>query len=613
MSKRKILLRIIDLGIVISVYIGLTILVNIKDLSVIKPIKVFEIAGLLVFVYYVTFELFRVYKPVWRYAVQTEYLQFVIACAVAGFIVSFLSLLILEFRNSLTVFLMCSSINTIILISIRLIYNIRSLNTREVINQCENRTLIIGGGWTAKNILPELKAKNSKYYPVGFIDDNTEMLGCRINGIPVLGTTEDIPKICKLYDIKTIIFAIPSCDEVNKKRILNICFKTSCELKSLPYINEILSGTKLYNIIQDIKIEDLLGRDPMIFDNQDVYDYIKDKVCLVTGGGGSIGSELCRQIVKYSPKKLLVIDSYENNAYDIQQELISHYGNRINLIVEIFSVADRARLEKFYNNHRPEIIFHAAAHKHVPFMEVTPEEAIKNNVVGTLNSAELASKYEAKKFILISTDKAVRPTNIMGASKRICEKIIRMVSARGSKTEFAAVRFGNVLGSNGSVVPLFKKQIAKGGPVTVTDKNIIRYFMTIPEAVSLVMQAGALARGGEVFVLDMGEPVKIIDLAEKIIRLSGYEPYVDIKIEFTGLRPGEKLYEELLLTSEGVKTTSNKKIFIGTQKEFDLNLFKDNLHNIIAYAEDNNVEQVIETIKLMVSSFTHKPNNKDKK
>ncbi len=603
----------IDMGIVLFSYMGLTVLANIQNLSEVHLSDMLQIAGILIIIYYITFEFFRVYKTIWRYAVQQEYLVFVIACAVAGGAVTLLSLLIVEFKNSITIFLLCSSANTIALISIRLIYNIRAINNREIMSESENRTLIIGGGWTAKNILPELKAKKSKYYPIGFIDDNIDMVNRSINGIPVLGTTNDIIKICKLYNVKTILFAIPSIDDVNKKRILNICFKTNCELKMLPYINEILSGTKLYNIIQDVKIEDLLGREQLTFENQDVYEYIKNKVCLVTGGGGSIGSELCRQIAKYSPKQLLIIDIYENNAYDIQQELIQEYGKKLNLQVEIFSVADRERLEVFFRKYRPEIIFHAAAHKHVPFMEITPEEAVKNNVIGTLCAAEVAQKYNAKKFILISTDKAVRPTNIMGASKRICEKIIRMVARCDGNTEFAAVRFGNVLGSNGSVVPLFRKQITAGGPVTVTDKNIIRYFMTIPEAVSLVMQAGALAKGGEVFVLDMGEPVKILDLAEKIIKLSGYEPYKDIRIDFTGLRPGEKLFEELLLTSEGIKTTSNKKIFIGTQKDFDLDVFRANLNDLIQYAQDNQVDKVIDTIKLMVTSFNHQPNNKEKK
>lgn len=601
------------MGIVLFSYMGLTVLANIQNLSEVHFSDMLQIAGILIIIYYITFEFFRVYKTIWRYAVQQEYLVFVIACAVAGGAVTLLSLLIVEFKNSITIFLLCSSANTIALISIRLIYNIRAINNREIMSESENRTLIIGGGWTAKNILPELKAKKSKYYPIGFIDDNIDMVNRSINGIPVLGTTNDIIKICKLYNVKTILFAIPSIDDVNKKRILNICFKTNCELKMLPYINEILSGTKLYNIIQDVKIEDLLGREQLTFENQDVYEYIKNKVCLVTGGGGSIGSELCRQIAKYSPKQLLIIDIYENNAYDIQQELIQEYGKKLNLQVEIFSVADRERLEVFFRKYRPEIIFHAAAHKHVPFMEITPEEAVKNNVIGTLCAAEVAQKYNAKKFILISTDKAVRPTNIMGASKRICEKIIRMVARCDGNTEFAAVRFGNVLGSNGSVVPLFRKQITAGGPVTVTDKNIIRYFMTIPEAVSLVMQAGALAKGGEVFVLDMGEPVKILDLAEKIIKLSGYEPYKDIRIDFTGLRPGEKLFEELLLTSEGIKTTSNKKIFIGTQKDFDLDVFRANLNDLIQYAQDNQVDKVIDTIKLMVTSFNHQPNNKEKK
>jgi FlaA1/EpsC-like NDP-sugar epimerase len=593
-----------------TVYFGLTIIYNVRNLRELSFSEMLEMAGLILFIYIAVFEVFRVYKTIWRYAVHSEYLKFVFACAAAGVITSLLGFLLVEFQSNLVIFFMCASINTVALVAIRLMYNIRSINHREVLNTSENRTLIIGGGWTAKNILPELKAKDSKYHPTGFIDDNPDMEGRFINGIPVLGTTNDIPKICKLYDIKTIIFAIPSCDDYNKKRILNICFKTNCELKQLPYINEILSGVKLYNVIQDIKIEDLLGREPMTFDNPEVYDYIKGQVCLVTGGGGSIGSELCRQIIKYSPKKLLIIDIYENTAYDIQQELINKHGKGLNLVTEIFSVTDKDRLEVFFNKYRPEIIFHAAAHKHVPFMETTPEEAIKNNVVGTLNTAELAAKYEAKKFIMISTDKAVRPTNVMGASKRISEKVIRMVGANNPKTEFAAVRFGNVLGSNGSVIPLFRKQILSGGPVTVTDRNVIRYFMTIPEAVSLVMQAGALAKGGEVFVLDMGEPVKILDLAENIIRLSGYEPYKDIKIEFTGLRPGEKLFEELLLTSEGIKTTSNKKIFIGTQKEFDIEQFRENLYKLIEQAKENKIEEVLESIKLMVTSFSHNRDNK---
>lgn len=614
MSKRRLLLRIIDLSVVLLVYIGLTIIMNARNLMVIKVKGMIEISLILLLIYFITFELFRVYKPLWRYASQTEYLTFVVACIIAGSIVSIISMTVQMYKDQLVINLLCTSLNTLILVTIRLFYHVR-LSKKPIIqnsNKDENITLIIGGGWSGRNILPQLKEKGSDYNPIGFIDDNLDMKNRSINGVPVIGTTNEIKKVCKEYKVKTILFAIPSCDEVNKKRILNLCFETQCELKTIPFINEILSGAKSFNTIEDVKIEDLLGRDPMVFNDQEIYDYIKNKVCLVTGGGGSIGSELCRQIAKFNPKKLLVIDIYENTTYEIQQELIRNYREKLDLEVEIFSVCDLPRLEIFFKKYKPEIVFHAAAHKHVPFMEDTPEEAIKNNVVGTYNTAFLAKKYKTKKFILVSTDKAVRPTNIMGASKRICEKTIRLIGSKDSNTEFAAVRFGNVLGSNGSVIPLFKKQIENGGPVTVTHKDIIRYFMTIPEAVSLVMQAGALAKGGEVFVLDMGEPVKIYDLAMKLIKLSGYIPNKDIKIEFTGLRPGEKLFEELLLASEGISKTKNKKIFIGKQKPFDLDIFSKNLDKLIFYAKSNNIEKVYDYTKMIVTSFNHKKLKKAK-
>ncbi len=425
-------------------------------------------------------------------------------------------------------------------------------------------TLIVGGGSAAKLLIDDiLRNQSNSYSIVGIIDDNPEKVGRSIHGYRVFGTRKDIPAVAQEQNVEVIIIAIPSANQKTMQKLLAICSETTCKIKILPGIGESMSEKKTVstNAIRDVEIEDLLERDPIILDNNSLQSQIGGKTVLVTGGGGSIGSELCRQIAKYQPGKLIVVDCYENNAYDLQQELRYQYPE-LSLDVIIASVRDEKRLNELFDYYRPQLVFHAAAHKHVPLMEVSPQEAIKNNVFGTWNTVHAAHQYGVEKFVLISTDKAVNPTNVMGATKRICEMITQAMQPV-SKTDFVAVRFGNVLGSNGSVIPLFKRQIKRGGPITVTHKDITRYFMTIPEASQLVLQAASFATGGEIFVLDMGRPVRIYDLAEKLIRLSGYVPNKDIEIKVTGLRPGEKLYEELLMAEEGLTNTSHNKIFIG--------------------------------------------------
>ena len=446
-------------------------------------------------------------------------------------------------------------------------------------------------------IIKELKS--SRYLNqrvVCVIDDNPSKKGKYIHGIRIIGGRDMIQQAAKKYDAEEIILAIPSASTKDTRDILRICNLTECKLKILPGMYQLINDEVGVSNLREVSIEDLLGRDTINIDLESVGQYVSNKRILVTGGGGSIGSELCRQIASHQPKQLIIVDIYENNAYEIQQELIRKYP-QLNLVVLIASVRNTERIDAIFEKYRPNIVYHAAAHKHVPLMEVSPNEAIKNNVFGTYRTAQAADKYGAEKFVLISTDKAVNPTNVMGASKRMCEMVIQMMN-RQSKTNFVAVRFGNVLGSNGSVIPLFKKQIAEGGPVTVTDPNIIRYFMTIPEAVSLVLQAGAYARGGEIFVLDMGEPVKIVDLATNLIKLSGYKPGEDIEIKFTGLRPGEKMYEELLMSEEGLKKTANKMIYIGKPIEFDDDVFKKQLDKIYkdAYDETDNIREDIKEI-----------------
>ena len=462
-----------------------------------------------------------------------------------------------------------------------------------------SRVLIIGAGCAGEMVVKELE-KNPQLNKkaVAIIDDDITRIGDQVSGVDIVGTRNSILKIVKLYKIDEIIFSIANISKKGKKEIIDICKNTNCKIKTIPGIYEIIDGKVDIKQVRDVDIEDLLGREPIEVDFNLMGSYIQDSTILVTGAGGSIGSELCRQIANIRPKKLIMLDNYENNLYSIQQELIRKYGDSIKMIAVVASIREQKRIEKIFDKYRPEVVFHAAAHKHVPLMENSPGEAIKNNIFGTLNVAMLSSKYNVKRFLLISTDKAVNPTNVMGATKRAAEMIIQSLNEE-SKTEFVAVRFGNVLGSNGSVIPLFKKQIEEGGPVTVTHPKIIRYFMTIEEAVGLVIQAGGMAKGGEIFVLDMGEPVKILDLAKNLIRLSGFEPDVDIKIVFTGLRPGEKLYEELLMSEEGLLDTKHKKIFIGRPIDFDKNDLQKyliELRNIVLEEDDELMEQAMKNL-----------------
>ncbi len=492
-------------------------------------------------------------------------------------------------------------------------------------NLYRKRTLLVGAGRAGKIIIKEItNASESdeiarQYHIVGIVDDNVALTGKKIQNIPIIGTTEKIVRICSDENIDVILMAIPSCSEDERRRILGECSKTTCKIKVIPYVGNLIfeaydgskkseKGRSVISQMNDINVEDLLGRPPVSFDNEDTKKLISGRVCMVTGGGGSIGSELVRQIAKFNPKQIIIVDIYENNAYDIQQEIIMDYGDRINLVTLIASVRDYDKMKLIFDKYKPELVFHAAAHKHVPLMEDVPEEAVKNNVVGTFNVAKLSDLTGVRKFIMISTDKAVNPTNVMGATKRCCEMIVQYMAQSGSKTEFVTTRFGNVLGSNGSVIPLFKRQIESGKPVTVTDPEVIRYFMTIPEAVSLVLEAGAMAKGGEIFVLDMGAPVKIVTLAENLIRMYGKVPYKEVPIKFTGLRPGEKLYEELLMDEEDLKSTANNKIFIGKQIKIERNSFINNYEKLKESAQSNDSDKTLELLEHMVPTFKHKIN-----
>lgn len=484
------------------------------------------------------------------------------------------------------------------------------------------RTMIIGAGDACRILLKEItRSRNAqgnnpsytthKILPICIVDDDREKLGKVIGDVVVAGGTKDIPEIVKKDDIKQIIFAIPSCPPKDRQAILDICGKTGLPVKILPFIGDLLDtssigdgSTNFMGQIRDIKVEDLLGRDTIKFNNSTIRNFITGKTCMVSGGGGSIGSELVRQIAKYNPRQVIIVDIYENNAYDIQQELIMEYGNRLNLVTLIASVRDYFRMNEIFKRYKPDVVFHAAAHKHVPLMENSPMEAIKNNVIGTFNMATLSLQHNVKKFVMVSTDKAVNPTNVMGASKRCCEMIVQYLSQQHEGiTEFVTTRFGNVLGSNGSVIPLFKRQIEQGKPVTVTHPDIIRYFMTIPEAVSLVLEAASIAKGGEIFVLDMGQPVKIVTLAENLIRMYGKVPYKDVEIKFTGLRPGEKIKEELLMNEEGLQKTSNKLIFIGKQIEISPD-FISRLWKLKNAAQENKDDVAIAALHEIVPTFT---------
>ena len=561
-----------------------------------------------------TFILFRLYNKLWRYADIEDFFYAGIASLTANLIFMLITMSIGLWNSSFNlgsrVYVTFALMSAFFVMMFRIVYRLNKiLERRNLAQKAKKRLMIIGAGEGAVSVLSELsKTPGNEYIPVCIVDDNKEKLHRRISGVEIVGTTYEIPEICAENGIEVILFTISQISVTDKKRILDACTKTHLEVKIIPNIyNLMTSGVPITSSIRQVEVDDLLGREPVVFDTEKYGKYIIGQTVLVTGGGGSIGSELCRQIARLKPKHLIILDIYENNAYEIQQELIRKHGTDLSFEVQIASVRDRKKLEHIFRTKHIDVVFHAAAHKHVPLMETNPEEAVKNNVFGTLKLAETADKFHVKNFVQISTDKAVNPTSVMGASKRICEMIIQMMGRR-SKTNFVAVRFGNVLGSNGSVIPLFKEQIRTGGPVTVTHPDIIRYFMTIPEAVSLVLTAGSLAKGGEIFILDMGEPVKIRVLAENLIRLSGFKPYEDIKIEYTGLRPGEKLFEELLLNEEGITKTDNKKIYIGKPIEFSNELFLGYLKNLYYAANNNNKTHVEEIIAEIVPTYHHEIN-----
>ena len=598
---RKFILMFIDTCIAIIGYLSPHIISGIHP----QKFEWFENTWYIYTIIYMgTFTLMGVYRNIWRYAGIED----IFKCLQASTLANLIFLLVTKTFNIYVryyIYIVSFVVTSFFTMGIRIVYRaiiiIGDKNTKKLSHYTS--IMIVGAGQATVAILNEIQHNNPNNYLVKcIVDDDKTKIGRKINSVKVVSSTEKIPEIVKKYEIDEIILSIPSLDKENKKRILEICADTKCRLKILAEVYSLLTNEGLTDVVEkirDVQVEDLLGREPIKLDCTLTREYIYGNTVLVTGGGGSIGSELCRQISSYNPEELIILDIYENNAYEIQQELIRTYGNKLNMSVEIASIRDNNKLDKIFTSKNIDIVFHAAAHKHVPLMEKNPEEAIKNNVIGTYNVVRAAHEHKAKKFVLISTDKAVNPTSVMGATKRIAEMIIQSYNSH-SDTDFVAVRFGNVLGSNGSVIPLFKEQIKEGGPVTVTHEEITRYFMTIPEAVQLVLRASSMAKGGEIFVLDMGEPVKIKDLAYNLIRLSGLEPEIDIDIEYTGLRPGEKLYEELLITrdKDQIKTDIDK-IFIERPKEFD----KYELFQLIGELEKAANEMDIDTILLLIEKL----------
>jgi len=552
-----------------------------------------------IFVFYV----FGIYKSLWSYAGTDE---FVLAIT-GGIIAHYASVLLADFSGLVLPYSieLLSGVFIIILtcgfrISFRVIRRLQIVAGRNSGKQ--ERALIVGGGEAGAIIIREIKKSKSGYYiPVGIIDDDRFKKGTSILGVKVYGNRGKIPEAARKLAADVILLAIPSADNKDKAEILEICKNTECKIKKIPGVMDFHESENILSKIRDVDVEDLLGRDTIKLEVQGISDYIEGKKVVVTGGGGSIGSELCRQIARFNPQMLIIVDIYENNAYDLQN-VMKYEFPELDLKVIIASVRDRKRIDNIFKEFMPDVVFHAAAHKHVPLMEYNPSEAIKNNVFGTLNIAEIADKFGVKRFVLISTDKAVNPTNIMGASKRMCEMVIQAMD-KVSDTEFVVVRFGNVLGSNGSVIPLFKKQIQRGGPVTLTHKDITRFFMTIPEAAQLVIQAGAYASGGEIFVLDMGKPIKIYDLAVDLIKLSGLTPGKDIDIKITGLRPGEKLYEELLMDEEGLGKTTHDKIFIGKPSDISIDNLKPKLEELRFVLDSQSKEDIVHKISEVVSTY----------
>ena len=625
-NVRKIFLMIAD-----AVIVALSTLVSNALLSLvgiiahgesfayaIKPVRIIGVIGINVMFCFFLLFVFGAYNKVWREMKGEDFAMCGIAAAI-GLGVSYVFVDMMDHPATWAYMALNMVITVGALLLFRLFFRRTLVDLISIGGDDKReRTLIVGAGNAARMILQEIQFAHSdqnnpsnSILPVCLVDDDLKKYHTKLLGVEVMGTTMDIPELCKQNKISLVIFAIPSCTEEERKRIMSYCSESGCRIKTVPYLSQLFlddEKPQIMSQVKDIRIEDLLGRPPITFSKTKIRSFIENKVCMVTGGGGSIGSELVRQIVKYNPRKIIIVDIYENNAYDIQQELYIEYEDKLDLVTLIASVRDYSKMEQIFRVYRPQIVFHAAAHKHVPLMETSPAEAVKNNIFGTWNMVTLAENYKVEKFVMISTDKAVNPTNVMGATKRCCEMIVQYMSQSGALTEFVTTRFGNVLGSNGSVIPLFRRQIESGKPVTVTHPDIIRYFMTIPEAVSLVLEAGAIAKGGEIFVLDMGDPVKITTLAENLIRMYGKVPYRDVEIKFTGLRPGEKLFEELLMDEEGLKKTDNKKIFIGNQIDIDPTALRDDLEQLREIADANDNEGTVKMLSKIVDTFHHVEN-----
>ena len=609
-KNKNLLLVIVDIAIIIACYLVsiFFLSINITDdyITLIKELAI------VVVTYEIFLNIFQMYRNMMRYEVGKDYVKYIISSIIAIIILSILALTFHFKYLDIKLNILAGVLTAGMFVMYRLAG--RSILARKMkkfekktgkdTNKKVSNLLIIGAGMGAREIIIAIQnSMKDEYNIVGIIDDNISKLNRYILGVKVLGTRYDIPKIVQEKDIDIIFFAINKIDAINRRKILEICQETGVKTRVLPTTEEVITKQGAINSLRDVQIEDLLGREPIQLDNKNIHSLIKGQTVLVTGGGGSIGSELCRQIIKYNPEKLIILDIYENNLYDIEMELKGDFP-KAHIEAVVGSVRDKSRLNEVFEKYKPELVFHAAAHKHVPLMENNPLEAIKNNVFGTYNVVNCANEYGVEKFVLISTDKAVNPTNIMGASKRMCEMIVQAKN-KVSKTDYVAVRFGNVLGSNGSVIPLFKKQIEKGGPVTVTHKDITRFFMTIPEAVQLILQAVTYAKGGEIFVLDMGEPVKIYDLAVSLIKLLGYEPNVDIPIQITGLRPGEKLYEEILMEEEGLQATKHNKIFVSKPIYLKINELEAKLDILakLQYDENYSREHVKEVMKSVVPTY----------
>ncbi len=599
---RRMLLVLVDVALVLFSYLGTWALISGRESLTEYRSLLFSSCVLFVLCFITVYELMGLYDSLWNFAELYEFFRCALASAISISAFLVITLFIYkERRVPISVYIMSSLFAASLTLYGRLTYRMIR-NTTKKRGDNKRRVMLIGAGNAASTLMHELfRDPDNNYNVICAVDDDPEKQGRTMMGVKIMGTTNDIPSLVEQCEIDTLLLAIPSADEVEKQRILKICSQTTCNMRTLPDICKLISdGKELLERVRDVKMEDLLGREEITL--QTTHEHLQGKVVMVTGGGGSIGSVICDQVAASRPKRLILVEMYENSAYDVQQKLIMQYGSELDIDVRICSIRDSRKMDSLIRECRPEIIFHAAAHKHVPLMETSPEEAVKNNVCGTWNLAVSADKYGVESFVLISTDKAVNPTSIMGATKRICEMIIQAMS-KVSATRFVAVRFGNVLGSNGSVIPLFKEQITKGGPVTVTHPDITRYFMTIDEAVSLVITAQKMANGGEIFVLDMGEQVKILDLAENLIRLAGFLPYKDIPIVFTGLRPGENLYEELLLSEEGVTETDNKKIFIGNLHGVEKDELFAQLAELKALAFSNDRQKTVDKIISMVPTF----------